>query len=214
MRAVVFDMDGLMFNTEDIYTLVGTELLRRRGHLFTDELKKEMMGVPPQQSFQIMIRRIGLETTWQELAAESNRLFLAIVDQYIQPMPGLLELLDRLEAAGIPTAVATSSAKALMDACLMHFNLHARFQFFLTAEDVTLGKPNPEIYLTAARRLGISPAEMVVLEDSQNGCKAAAAAGAFAVAVPGAHSRNHDFTAASLMIESLADPRLFAVLGL
>jgi beta-phosphoglucomutase-like phosphatase (HAD superfamily) len=55
---------------------------------------------------------------------------------------------------------------------------------------------------------------MVVLEDSQNGCKAAAAAGAFAVAVPGAHSRNHDFTAASLMIESLADPRLFAVLGL
>jgi HAD superfamily hydrolase (TIGR01509 family) len=213
MRAVVFDMDGLMFNTEDVYTLVGFELLRRRGHVFTDELKKEMMGVPPQQSFKIMIRRIGLETTWQELAAESNRLFLAIVDEHIQPMPGLLELLDRLEAVGIPKAVATSSARALMDACLTHFNLHARFQFFLTAENVTLGKPNPEIYLTAARRLGISPVEMVVLEDSENGCKAAAAAGAFAVAVPGAHSRDHDFATASLVIASLADPRLFDVLG-
>ena len=136
MRAVVFDMDGLMFNTEDVYTLVGRELLRRRGHVFTDELKKEMMGVPPQQSFEMMIARLGLRETWQELAAESNRLFLEIVDAHIQPMPGLFDLLGRLEQAGIPKAIATSSAKALMDACLAHFDLHARFQFFLTAEDV------------------------------------------------------------------------------
>jgi HAD superfamily hydrolase (TIGR01509 family) len=214
MRAVVFDMDGLMFNTEDIYTLVGRELLRRRGEVFTDALKKEIMGVPPQQAFQIMIQRVGLQATWQELAVESNRLFLDIVTEHIQPMPGLMELLARLEEFQIPKAIATSSAKALLDACLAHFNLHARFQFFLTAEDVRLGKPNPEIYLTAASRLGVSPAEMVVLEDSQNGCRAAAAAGAFAVAVPGEHSRDHDFSVASLVISSLADPRLFEILGI
>ena len=75
------------------------------------------------------------------------------------------------------------------------------------------GKPNPEIYLTAANRLGIAPAEMVVLEDSHNGCKAAASAGAFAVAVPGLHSLDHDFSMASLVISSLANPRLYAILG-
>jgi pseudouridine 5'-phosphatase len=214
MRAIVFDMDGLMFNTEDIYTLVGQELLRRRGLVFTEELKKEMMGTPPQQSFERMIDRHRLSETWQVLAAESNRLFLEIVDLHIQPMPGLFDLLGRLEDAGIPKAIATSSAKALLDACLVNFNLHSRFQFFLTAEDVTQGKPNPEIYLTAASRLDVPPAEMVVLEDSQNGCKAAASAGAYAVAVPGEHSRNHDFSTASLVISSLADPRLYAILGI
>jgi HAD superfamily hydrolase (TIGR01509 family) len=212
MLAVVFDMDGLMFNTEDVYSLVGQELLGRRGFAFTQELKKEMMGAPPRESFDIMIRRHRLIETWQELAAESNRIFLEIVEAHIQPMPGLLELLDRLEAAGIPKAIATSSSKQIMDACVGHFGLHPRFRFFLTAEDVTLGKPNPEIYLTAARRLGVPPAEMLVLEDSQNGCRAAASAGAFAVAVPGEHSHDHDFSVASLVINDLADPRLFEVL--
>jgi HAD superfamily hydrolase (TIGR01509 family) len=134
------------------------------------------------------------------------------VDPHIQPMPGLFDLLARLEQAGIPKAIATSSPKALMDACLDHFNLHARFQFFLTAEDVKQGKPNPEIYLTAASRLGIPPAEMVVLEDSQNGCKAAASAGAFTVAIPGAHSLDHDFSTAAIVISHLADPRLYEIL--
>jgi HAD superfamily hydrolase (TIGR01509 family) len=214
MRAVVFDMDGLMFNTEDVYTLVGSELLRRRDRVFTNEIKKEIMGVPPRQSFVTMIERLGLDDTWQDLVAESNLLFLEIVDRHIEPMPGLLELLDRLETARIPKAIATSSEKAILDACLAHFGLHPRFHFFLTAEDVRRGKPDPEIYLTAARRLGIQPAEMLVLEDSQNGCKAAAAAGAFAVAVPGIHSLDHDFSSASLVIDNLADARLYEKLAL
>jgi HAD superfamily hydrolase (TIGR01509 family) len=212
MRAVVFDMDGLMFNTEDVYTLVGQELLRRRGHVFTDQLKKEMMGTPPRESFQVMIASLGLRETWEELAAESSCIFLEIVESQILPMPGLFELLDWLEKAGIAKAIATSSPKTLMNACLAPFNLHDRFQFFLTAEDVTLGKPNPEIYLKAADRFGIPPGDMMVLEDSQNGCRAAAAAGAFAVAVPGPHSMDHDFSTASLRVSSLADPRLYEVL--
>ena len=171
MRAVVFDMDGLMFNTEDVYSLVGGELLRRRGHVFSDELKKEMMGLPPEKSFGVMIRRLGLTEDWRTLAAESNAYFLEILAANIQPMPGLMELLDRLERASIPKAIATSSARSLLDACLTQFRLQPRFQFFLTAEDVTHGKPHPEIYLTAASRFGLPSAEILVLEDSQNGCR-------------------------------------------
>jgi HAD superfamily hydrolase (TIGR01509 family) len=214
LRAVVFDMDGLIFNTEDVYTLVGKELLRRRGHEFTPALKKEMMGLKPQISFEIMISRCNLTDTWLELAAETNVLFVSFLDEHLAPMPGMFELLDALEAADIPKAIATSSPRVLLDACLKRFDMHPRFRFFLTSEDITHGKPDPEIYLTAAARFEYKPSELLVLEDSQNGCKAAAAAGAFTVAVPAEHSRTHDFSSASLVIDTLADPRLYKTLGL
>jgi HAD superfamily hydrolase (TIGR01509 family) len=214
MKAVVFDMDGLIFNTEDVYTLVGTELLRRRGHYFTPELKNEMMGLTPQTSFEIMIRRCNLRETWRELAAESNILFIGLLDEHLAPMPGLMDLLAALEDAGIPKAIATSSARTLLDACLAHFDMHRRFRFFLTAENIAHGKPDPEIYLTAAARFDLNPDELLVLEDSQNGCKAAAAAGAFTVAVPAPHSRTQDFSSASMVVENLSDPRLYKVLDL
>ena len=212
-RAVVFDMDGLMFNTEEIYTLVGAELMRRRGHEFTDELKDAIMGLRPQPTFETMIRWHGLDDTWEEMAAESNRIFVGLLDERLAPLPGLLELLDWLEKAGIPKAIGTSSGRDLLGEVFRRFDLRARFQFILTAEDIANGKPHPEIYLTAAGRFGLDSRQILVLEDSQNGCRAAAAAGAFTVAVPGDHSRGHDFSSASLVVDSLEDPRLYEAMG-
>ncbi len=214
MQAVTFDMDGLMFNSEDVYTLAGSELLSRRGCQFTPELKDEMMGLPPQKTFEVMINWHALSEPWHVIAAESNQIFLGLLEQHLATMPGLLELLDALEHAKIPKAIATSSSRRLADACLGPFQLAPRFSFILTSEDITHGKPNPEIYLLAARRFGVPPGEMLVLEDSQNGCRAAAAAGAFTVAVPGEHSRRQDFSSANLIIESLKDARLYRTLEL
>ena len=202
-----------MFNTEEIYTLVGAELMRRRGCEFTAELKDAIMGLRPQPTFETMIRWHQLDDTWEEMASESGRMFVGLLDGHLAPMPGLPELLTWLEEAGIPKAIATSSGRELVDEVLLRFDLRRRFQFILTAEDITHGKPHPEIYLAAAERFGIGPRQMLALEDSQNGCRAAAAAGAFTVAVPGEHSRRHDFTAASLVVGSLADPRLYEALG-
>ena len=212
-RAVVFDMDGLMFNTEEIYTLVGAELMRRRGREFTEELKDAIMGLRPQPTFETMIGWYRLDDAWEEMADESNRIFVGLLDERLAPLPGLLELLDGLEKAGIPKAIGTSSGRDLLEEVFRRFDLRARFQFILTAEDITHGKPHPEIYLTAAERFGLSPQQILVLEDSQNGCRAAAAAGAFTVAVPGEHSRGHDFTAASLVVDSLEDRRLYEAMG-
>ena len=214
MNAVVFDMDGLMFNSEDVYSLAGAELLRRRGREFTADLKDAMMGIPPRESFQIMIQRHGLPESWDVLARESNEIFLALLPEHLALMPGLLELLDALEKAGTPKAIATSTGRRLTEACLGPFDLARRFQFVLTSEDITHGKPHPEVYLTAAKRFGVLPSQMLVLEDSQNGCRAGAAAGARVVAVPGEHSRQQDFSSASMVIDSLADRRLYALLGL
>ncbi len=213
-QAVVFDMDGLMFNTEDVYWHVGAEVLRRRGRQYTRELCHAMMGCTPRSAFQTMIQWHTLDDSWEQLAMESEEVFVRLLDEYLAPMPGLLDLLFALEAAGIPKAIATSSQPRLVDAVLTPFQMQPRFRFILAADDVVHGKPDPEIYLTAARRFGLSPGEILVLEDSQNGCRAAAAAGAFTVAIPGEHSRAQDFSVASMVIDSLADPRLYELLGL
>jgi beta-phosphoglucomutase-like phosphatase (HAD superfamily) len=114
----------------------------------------------------------------------------------------------------MPKAIATSSGPAFVTSVLARFALAPRFKFILTCDDIVEGKPHPEIYLMAAARFGLLPAEMLVLEDSQNGCRSAVAAGALTVAVPAGHSQDHDFTGAALVARTLADPRIYELLGL
>ena len=214
LKAVVFDLDGLMFNTEELYQHVGGEVLRRRGKLFDAELLDAMMGRPGSVALQLMIDWHQLVDTVEQLATESDEVFAGILGERLETMPGLLHLLDALERAAVPKAIATSSRRAFVTDVLSRFDLEPRFSFILTAEDVVQGKPFPEIYQRAAARFGLEPRETLVLEDSENGCRAAAAAGAFTVAVPGGHSRRHNFEVASLVVDSLADQRIYETLGL
>ena len=213
IAAVAFDLDGLLVNTEELYQHVGTELLRRRGHSFEPELLDAMMGRPQQVSLKIMIEWHGLTDTIEMLATETGEIFVSLLDTQLRTMPGAMELLDLLDARGIARGVATSSGPDFAHDVLGRMGIRDRFAFVLTSADVTHGKPHPEIYRTAAQRLAVDPGAMLVLEDSQAGCKAAVAAGAVAVAVPGGHSRRHDFTGAVFVAETLADPRIEALLA-
>jgi HAD superfamily hydrolase (TIGR01509 family) len=212
LHAVVFDLDGLLFNTEDLYRDVGTEMLRRRGRHWTPELLDAMMGRPSAVALQIMIDWHRLDATVDELRKESDEIFGHLLDTQLAPMPGAIELLSALEREGIPKAIGTSSGRAFVDNVLSRFQLEPRFEFVLTEEDVVQGKPHPEIYVTAAQRLSVSCGSMMVLEDSGNGCRAAVAAGAFVVAVPGEGSRKHAFDGVAFVADSLADERIYRVL--
>ncbi|MEA1952045.1 MAG: HAD family phosphatase [Planctomycetota bacterium] len=214
LRAVAFDMDGLMFNTEDVYSAVGTELMRRRGREFCSGLKDAMMGLPPQATFEEMIRWHSLDDDWEELAAESDKLYVEYLDDHLAPMPGLLDLLEALEAAGIPKAVATSPSSYLAETTLSRFEMASRFEFILTSESITNGKPAPEIYLQAAERFGLPATEMLVLEDSINGCRAGVGAGAFVVAIPNEHTCHQDFSIATETVEDLTSAKIYSALGL
>jgi HAD superfamily hydrolase (TIGR01509 family) len=214
LKAVVFDLDGLLFNTEELYNFVGMELLGRRGKDFPPELLHQIMGRPQPVALQLMIDFHSLDATVEMLAAETEVVFAEILDQRLEFMPGAADLLTALESAGIPKAIATSSGRKFVTGILGRFKLEPHFAFVLTCEDVTQGKPNPEVYLLAAQKFGVSPEEMMVLEDSQNGCKAAVAAGAFAVAVPAGPSAKHDFAGAALTAESLADRRIYEAIRL
>ncbi len=203
--AVVFDMDGLMFNTEDLYDQVGDAILDRRGQRFTRELKLAMMGLPGDKAFQVMIDRCMLEDSVKQLQEETEALFAEMLPREIRTMPGLLELLDRLEEEDIPKGIATSSHQRFATIALGQFDLAPRFDFVLTAESVTQGKPHPEVYLLAAEKLKVPPRSVLVLEDSHTGSTAAAAAGSCVIAVPTEHSKDCDFSHVHAVADGLHD---------
>ena len=203
-----------MFNTEELYADVGGEILRRRGKQVTQELLSAMMGLQGHVALQIMIDWHQLDTTAQQLQAESDEIFDSFLDERLKPLPGLLSLLETLEEQQIPKAITTSSRRRFVDRCLQIAELDGRFHFVLAAEDIRQGKPHPEIYSTAAQRFSVEAGAMLVLEDSQNGVRAAIDSGAFAVAVPGGHSREHDFSGARFVADNLADARIYQALGI
>lgn len=213
IRAVVFDLDGLMFNTEEIFDRTGRELMRRRGGDMTQALRSQMMGRRPHEAFAIMIEMMELTDSVEALMDESQQIFIAELETHLAPMPGLYEVLEAIDRRSLPKAVATSSPRDYMEGILQRFELLERFALTLTAEDVTHGKPHPEIYLQAARRLGVEPAEVLVFEDSEAGTHSAAAAGAVVVSVPHDHSRTHDFSPATHIADSLHEPYVLELIG-
>ena len=208
IKAVAFDMDGLMFDTEDTYWKAASALLERRGKVYTDELNYAVMGRPPRYCFEFFKETLGFSETWQELQTESEDLFLEFLNDGYSTMPGLYELLELLEQQNIPKGICTSSALRVVSEVLRRKDMTRRFEFVLTAEDITQGKPDPEIYLKAAARFGISPSEMLVLEDSTAGCQAAHGAGAFPIAVRVKHNTHCSFDVAKKVVPRLDDPQV------
>ena len=212
IKAVVFDLDGLMFNTEDIFNEVGRQVLARRGKEMTRDLLQQMMGRRAPEALQIMINFHELADTVPGLIDETRVLFTELAVDRLAPMPGLYTLLEHIETRGLIKGVATSSGRKYLEEILNRFEILERFHITLTAEDVTHGKPHPEIYLTAANRLGVEPPEMLVLEDSHAGTTAGVSARAVVVSVPNDHSRFQDFSHATYVASRLDDPYVLQLL--
>lgn len=213
IRAVAFDLDGLIYNTEHVFNRTAVQMVANRSLPMPPDLLKSMMGRRAEESFKVMKQMLDLPDSIEELQEEAWASFFDMLDLYLRPMPGLFELLSHLETCQVPKAVATSSPRWYMERMLGRNDLAQRFSFALTAEDVTHGKPNPEIYLKAAEGLGVAPEEMLVLEDSEAGTRAAAAAGAFVISVPHEHSCHHDFSTAKRVARQLNDELIMELLG-
>ncbi|MCC9642340.1 HAD-IA family hydrolase [Rhodopirellula sp. JC740] len=212
VRGVALDMDGLLFDTERIYFRVGQVLMERRGHTFTLELQQKMMGRVGLSAIGQMIEHHSLDDDPVALLAESDDVYGDLLLGELRPMPGLDAWVDRLRESGLPFGLATSSRRKFVDMILPTTGWSDELAFVLTGDDVTHGKPNPEMYLKAAERLAMPAKQMLVLEDSGNGAAAAVSAGAVTVAVPNEHTRGHEFSGVHLVADSLEDSRLWGLL--
>lgn len=211
LRAVAFDMDGLMFNTEDVYWDAADTLLKRRGLAYDDELSRAVMGLRPEIVFRKMIEWHKLSDDWESLHYESEEIFLSLLTRGFAKMPELDALLKFLENHNIPKCICTSSTRRAVDAILDAQKMSGRFDFILAAADITQGKPSPEIYAKAAANFGVAPHEMLVLEDSKAGMESGFAAGACVVMLRAAHNAPHVFDRATFAIDTLNDPRIFSL---
>lgn len=213
IRGVAFDMDGLLFDTESIYWQVGQTVLSRRGYEFTRILQQKMMGRVGVAALTEMVLHHSLSDTPEQLLAESDEVYAQLIVGGVQPMPGIDRLLSVLQARSIPFGVATSSRRKFAEKILGAMPWYQQLRFVLTGDDVVHGKPHPEMYQRAAAALQIDARQMLVLEDSANGCKAAVAAGATTIAVPNECTQEHCFEGVDAVAASLDDPvilRLFA----
>ncbi|WP_417378664.1 HAD family hydrolase [Gimesia sp.] len=208
IQAVAFDLDGLMFNTEHVFFLSGDALLQRRGKTMTPDILRGMMGRRALEGFEHLSSHLEKPEDPHELWLESQEIFRSLLQEHLKPMKGLFELLDYLEELDIPKCVATSSPRPYLETLLVQFDLTHRFPISLTAEDVTHGKPHPEIYLTAAQKMGVTPERMLVLEDSETGTKSGVGAGAYVVSIPHEYSNYGDFSSAQIIADSLTDARV------
>ena len=194
-----------------MFERAGTDLLARRGHTFDDAVRAVMIGKRADEAFPAMIAHLGLpdvpENAVAALRAEASDLFGGHLDALLSLMPGATGLLDAVRAAGLPACVCSSSGRDYLADMCGRLGIADRFDFLLGAEDVTRGKPHPEIYETAAAKMNVPASHLLVLEDSATGCAAGVAAGAVTVAVPNRHTAAMDFTDAAFIADGLADPR-------
>jgi HAD superfamily hydrolase (TIGR01509 family) len=212
LGAVAFDMDGLMLNTEDLYQIVSQTLMQRRGKVYREEVRSQMIGLPAPEAFGVLIREESMTETWQELQRETDEIFDDLLETHLQAMPGLHELLDHLDQKKIRRCVATSSTPTFAHKALGLVGALERVDFVMTAQDVPRGKPHPDIYLASAKRLEVPIERLLVLEDSPTGTKAGVSAGAYVVSVPNEHTKHGSFDGCRWIANTLCDPRIYDVL--
>ncbi|MBR7833685.1 HAD family phosphatase [Actinospica durhamensis] len=185
--AVLFDMDGTLIDSEPIWFDTEVALLAELGYELGPEHWPHVLGQPNEVACKYLLEVSALPLTWQELSDRIERAMVPILAQGVELMPGAKELLVELEAAGVPTALVSASPRSIVDACLGGIGA-AFFRHTVSSDDVVRSKPDPEPYLLAARLLGVSAEECVVIEDSPIGTAAGAAAGCRVLSVPHAET--------------------------
>ena len=184
IRAVVFDMDGLLVDTEALIRDLMVKAALARGAHLPFEVFMRMVGLPDQASNAVARAHFGDDFPLDELEAEVSAGARAACEVGVALKAGVVELLDHLDAAKIPRAICTSSSHAAVQRTLGPSGIIPRFNAIVAAGDYLRGKPNPDPFLTAAGRLGVAARDCLALEDSHNGVRAAHAAGMMTVMVP------------------------------
>jgi HAD superfamily hydrolase (TIGR01509 family) len=213
--AVLWDMDGLLVDTEPVWTVAEEELADHLGGVFTPELKAAIVGTRLEVAVPTILRWYDAPADARAVADTSAWLLgrmVALYAQGVSVLPGVTALLDALREAGTPVALVSSSYRVLVDAVLA--TGVGPFDVTVAGDEVSVGKPHPEPYLAAAAALGVDPRACVVLEDSPSGVASGEAAGCAVVAVPSVPGVSFAPAPRRLVVPSLESVTVDALLAL
>lgn len=199
--AVLFDLDGTLVDSEPNYYEAARLLLARRGIALSRQEHERYVGISTQETLADWRERYGLDGDLARLLAEQNAVYLELARVSTRVYPQMLAFVTALHGAGVPVAVASGSSPQTIDTILAGTGLDAYFPVRVSADEVARGKPAPDVFVEAARRLGAAPRDCVVLEDALPGVLAARAAGMRCLAIPYLkdHADDPGFRAAELL---------------
>jgi HAD superfamily hydrolase (TIGR01509 family) len=183
IQAIVFDLDGVLLDSEHVWDEARQQLAEERGGRWHDQASRDMMGMSSHEWSRYMHEVIGLPEPPEEISAEVVGRLDAIYREKLPLFDGAVEAVKRL-AARWPLGLASSSNRELIDLVLELSGLAPCFQVTVSSEEVARGKPAPDVYLDAAHRLGVRPGRCAAVEDSENGIRSAKAAGMRVLAIP------------------------------
>ena len=208
VSAVIFDMDGLMVDTEPVYQVAWKQAATELGYDLDDTLYSTFVGRPTPACEAIIIERFGHGFPLERFREQWPALWRSEVERHgIETKPGLEEILALVESHGLPMAVATSSEAEYVEVTLRQAGLANRFDAMVTGDEIDRGKPEPDIYLETARKLGVLPSDCVALEDSEAGILAIQRAGMIGILVPHWPASQRAVQAAFKVVETLHEAR-------
>ena len=204
-RAVIFDLDGVLWDGEPLYHEAFNVILEPYGVRVGDDDYNQIIGLAVEAAWDWVRRRFDLTVPPADFLRAYNEAVLRLLRQPIEPLPGVRRLIGELRHRAVPIAVASTSLRAWVDATLRGLDLEGAFGVVVSASEVANGKPAPDLFLAAAARLGVPPDHCLAVEDTGPGIAAAKAAGMFAIQLRAASTALPPLPDADLVLDALAD---------
>ena len=205
IKAFIFDLDGIIADSEHFSEEAGIKVWARYGVRMTRKERKEAIGRRVEEIFEDMLKARNLKMSIPKLVKEKDAIFNKIIKGTMKPIRNSIELVKSLKEKGYEVAIATSSHTIKMDAELKELGIDHLFDVKINGDHIKKGKPNPEIFLVAAKKLGVMPEECAVIEDAEYGVQAAKNAGMYAIALHSPNSPNQDLSKADMVVDDLAE---------
>ncbi|MFH1612364.1 MAG: HAD family phosphatase [bacterium] len=206
IKSFVFDMDGLMVETESLYGQALTEIAYQKRKKISQKTRYQIMGRDAIDGMTIFKKDLDLKESVLEILDQREKIYKELLTNAIlEPLSGLIELLNLLKKMQFQIALASSSQRCWIDIILEKLNIASFFEIIVSRNEVKKSKPDPEIYLLAAKKLNLNPNQCLALEDTIPGIESAKKAGMKCIAIPNKFNKNENFFNADLVLNSLCE---------
>lgn len=213
VRALIFDMDGVLVDSEPLHLLAYQELFSVHAIEYTEAHNQEFLGCKDIAMAEILVERWTLPFSPEQLVQNKETILARLLRSDAQMRPGVTKLLEEARALNIPCAVASSATLPTIQLVVDVLGIRQYFHHLSSGDEVEHGKPAPDVFLLAAKRLGVPPEHCLVIEDTFNGIKAAKAAGMFCIAIPCDATRHQDHSQADVNLNSLEEVSLKSLIA-